>query len=373
MTLNDPNESLAEKLGITEADVRERKKMLDIGPEEATELLSLRPAIAMVVQDVIDEFYRFQLEVPAIRAIIGDTDTLLHLKHALRTYVMELFSGEYGIDYVKRRLRAGRVHGRIGVPPKFYVSAIYRLIRVIGAKLEPHTGSAFPPPSLRRLLLFDLELTIDTYIHGLLAQVDASKEALAEYSRQLEALVEERTEQIHALSRIDTLTGLGNRSALLEALEEACRKAAKGEVGFCLLFLDLDGFKKVNDTEGHAAGDDVLRNVGQLLKRSCRAADRIFRYGGDEFCVILPELGAEGALQMRGRLDEIVRNSSSGRFGLSSGWSLVAAGRETDTETILREADAAMYEDKKSRRKRAKPDPRQTGGTGAVPADMARD
>lgn len=347
--LTDPHTTLAEKLGITEADLHERKALLDIGPEQVAELISLRPAVAMIVDDVIEEFYDRQLSVPAIRAMIGDTDTLLHLKRAFKPYVLELFSGDYGMDYVQRRLRAGRVHGRIGVPPKFYVSAIYLLIKILGERLEPNTGSPYPPPSLRRLLLLDLELTIDTYMHGLVAQVAAGNEALALHSRQLETLVNERTEQIQAMSRIDTLTGLGNRAALIETLDAACRLAGLDGVQHCLLFIDLDGFKAVNDDRGHVAGDDLLRSIGQILRRSCRSEDRVFRYGGDEFCILMPGIGAEGASQLRLRLDVLIREATDGQLGISAGWAVIAPHAAAEPDKVLREADKAMYADKKAR------------------------
>ena len=95
----------------------------------------------------------------------------------------------------------------------------------------------------------------------------------------------------------DELTGLYNRHHMLKEMERELNQAVRYEVPFSLVLIDLDYFKKVNDTYGHAAGDEVLKYVAQLLKKGARTTDVIGRWGGEEFLVLLPHSTAENALK----------------------------------------------------------------------------
>ena len=130
-------------------------------------------------------------------------------------------------------------------------------------------------------------------------------------TRALRLQLQRERERAHELAREDALTGLGNRRALEEALgHEAARTARTGEpVG--VLLVDVDRFKSINDRHGHAAGDACLRAVADALVRALRAADSCFRWGGDEFVVLLPdtalaatrEAAARAAASVATRLD----------------------------------------------------------------------
>lgn len=358
MFRNDPGQSLAEKLGITEADIRERKMLLSFHAEHEAALARMRPTVELIIDDVIGTFYQRQLEVPAIRAMIGDRDTLNHLKGAMHTYVLELFGGTYGLDYAQRRLRVGRIHGRIGIPSKYYVAALYQLFAVLGEKLEPITHSTHPPVCLRRLMLLDLELTFDTYIHGLLSELEAKNEELAKHSSELEAIIAERTSHITELSRIDTLTGLDNRNTFDQSLVRECDRTQGARGTLTLVFLDLDGFKQVNDTHGHDRGDAVLKAVGQAIQSECRATDTPFRYGGDEFCILLRNVDAAGAALFAERLERRIAEHTPNGVSASIGWAVSGPSGFLTPEMILAQADAAMYRTKGTRKaQRALPDP----------------
>lgn len=149
----------------------------------------------------------------------------------------------------------------------------------------------------------------------------------------------------------DSVTGLGNR-ALLRQRAESVRGSP---VESTLLLLDLDGFKEVNDTLGHAAGDAVLLEVGERLGRCSRVNDTVVRLGGDEFALLLPDTGRVAAARMASRvLGELrepfevdgVAVQVSGSLGVAS--SVTA----TDLDELLRNADLAMYEAKGAGRDR---------------------
>jgi diguanylate cyclase (GGDEF)-like protein len=156
----------------------------------------------------------------------------------------------------------------------------------------------------------------------------------------------------------DPLTGLANRALLTRRLAAALTprptRAPRADVG--LLFLDLDGFKAVNDTFGHAAGDEVLQNVASRLSRLARPQDTIARYGGDEFAVVAPRITADGLVELVARVESAflgphLIHGQLVDVGASVGAYLAASG-ESAADSLQR-ADEAMYVVKSTRPHRA--------------------
>jgi diguanylate cyclase (GGDEF)-like protein len=114
--------------------------------------------------------------------------------------------------------------------------------------------------------------------------------ALEKTNEGLESRVAERSAELHALAMHDTLTGLPNRRALMHMLPQALKRAARLRRSCAVLFLDLDGFKAINDTFGHEEGDELLKQVGARILASVRKTDMVARLAGDEFVVILEML-----------------------------------------------------------------------------------
>jgi diguanylate cyclase (GGDEF)-like protein len=108
-------------------------------------------------------------------------------------------------------------------------------------------------------------------------------------------------------ARVDALTGLGNRRAFEEALTAEVARARRTETRVGLLLLDLDDFKAINDRHGHLAGDRCLRSVAATLSQAVRTDDRCYRWGGDEFAVLLGSGDGEGTDLVRARLTQAVR------------------------------------------------------------------
>ena len=162
-----------------------------------------------------------------------------------------------------------------------------------------------------------------------------------------------RLGEYQQLAYRDALTGLRNRRAFEERLTEECARASRHDgYRFSVLLLDVDDFKAINDTFGHATGDEVLRSVAALLEESVRTVDLCYRIGGDEFAIILPDTGSDGSTvvvaRMRKALDPAY-HALPVPVGLSIG---IASSppTEPDADAVVAAADADMYRDKLARK-----------------------
>lgn len=172
-------------------------------------------------------------------------------------------------------------------------------------------------------------------------------------SRLRAALAVDR-QRLADLASLDDLTGLGNRRKFQERLAEACARCDRGAHQLAVLYLDLNGFKAVNDTHGHLVGDHLLVAVAQRLRGALRAEDFVARLGGDEFAVILePVQTREGVAEVEEKIrQQIGLPIQVDGLPLSVGASIGVALYPVDTaraDNLLRQADAAMYREKRSR------------------------
>ncbi|MFJ5764627.1 sensor domain-containing diguanylate cyclase [Lysinibacillus sp. NPDC093210] len=154
------------------------------------------------------------------------------------------------------------------------------------------------------------------------------------------------------LSVTDKLTGLKNRRFFQEQLEEQLAIFHETAKLFSLLILDIDHFKKVNDTFGHQVGDEVLAQLAQILNAQARQGDVVARFGGEEFVIILPETDANASWTIAEQLRQAVEQAhwQTGRITISIGSATVT---EEDTDlTILKKADQALYVSKENGRNR---------------------
>ena len=177
-----------------------------------------------------------------------------------------------------------------------------------------------------------------------------------ELERELERRVMERTTELIAanlqltyLATHDCLTETYNRRHLLELADNEFRRAARYQLSLCLMMLDVDNFKSINDEHGHMAGDQALRTVAQATLAIVRDCDLVGRYGGDEFIIVLPETDIEGARAIAERLSSTLREA--GQLSVSIG----IATREHDDpsmDELINRADALLLEAKRNGRNR---------------------
>ena len=187
-------------------------------------------------------------------------------------------------------------------------------------------------------------------------RLQAANENLEHRVAERTAELESQSKQLERLAQHDSLTGLINYRQLTRLLERALARATRRDSVVVVMFIDLDGFKAVNDTYGHATGDLVLQMVARRVQEKLRAEDALARLGGDEFVIMLEEVASrEGALRVAQlALDQIksvteadgnpVRISAS--IGISSARGSLGAAR--GSAALLAEADKAMYEAKQA-------------------------
>ena len=195
-----------------------------------------------------------------------------------------------------------------------------------------------------------------TSVLSILASV-IKKSDLAQIDRQTRLLVQSEA-RLREQSIRDHLTTLFNRRYLDETLEREVQRAARKEHPLGIIMLDIDHFKHINDTMGHAAGDQLLWELGRLLRKQVRLADIACRYGGEEFVLILPEasldMTKERAEQLREKVKQLhleYENQNLGNLTISLGVAVFPNHGSTGEE-ILKSADAALYRAKHTGRDR---------------------
>ncbi|GEM_PF-777578 len=163
--------------------------------------------------------------------------------------------------------------------------------------------------------------------------------------------------RLRGLAETDPLTGLSNRRRFLAALDRELDRARRRSAPVMVALLDLDGFKTLNDTHGHLAGDAALQQVGRRLLDRLRASDLLARFGGDEFAVLLPETGPDAPAVLR-RLAQLTISlpPHGSRLSVAISWGAASSPADgADAQGLLRTADARLYAMKKERRETSPP------------------
>ena len=163
----------------------------------------------------------------------------------------------------------------------------------------------------------------------------------------------DQRERLEHLATIDPLTGIKNRRSMDQELDLAAADAERTGLPYALVLLDIDHFKRINDQHGHGVGDDVLTNLVALLKQNTRKSDQLFRYGGEEFVLLLPGVDGIGLQAVMNNLQQVLRRymkHPGGSVTASFGVALLRPRENVDS--WLARADAALYEAKESGRDR---------------------
>jgi diguanylate cyclase (GGDEF)-like protein len=204
------------------------------------------------------------------------------------------------------------------------------------------------------------------HINLIADQLEAVRDELEREKADLKQRVTGRTRELQQANRLlmdianrDALTGLANRRRLELELERHISLSERTGVPLAVIMMDLDKFKQYNDTAGHLAGDTLLQSVAQTLRSRARSTDLVVRWGGDEFCILVPGTGPEGALVAAEGFVEAVRRAAAALplpdgtmpVGASAGVACYPGDGDDGTELIAR-ADEALYQVKETGRGR---------------------
>jgi diguanylate cyclase (GGDEF)-like protein len=186
------------------------------------------------------------------------------------------------------------------------------------------------------------------------ARIRAAKRIIDLQNQLLEA-----QERLHIQATHDSLTGIWNRRAIFEALARELDRAKRQEIPVAVALIDLDHFKKVNDTHGHLVGDEVLRETAQRIRGAVRSYDAVGRYGGEEFLVVAPECDAQRARDLAERIRQLLLESPVKTSGpavpvtLSLGVVHLEKGSQVGINRVISAADEALYKAKSGGRNQA--------------------
>lgn len=345
------DKTLLEQLKISDVEIARRMELLSLTHNDLKLLAGLKPIVEDRINGIVEEFYEGQLLIQDIAILIGDADTLNRLRIAQRKYILDLFSGQYDTIYVNDRLRIGMVHKRIGVEPKLFLGAMrsmkYILNRTLRDAIEDPAELSHSLEALDKLLYFDTTLVFDTYIDSLIGEIEAAKKRTELYAESLEQTVAERTRQLEEMAKTDPLTSVYNPRAMQEMLRKELSVAKRRHARLCLIYFDIDNFKEINDQFGHIKGDEVLKHVGRILRSSVRETDIPCRYGGDEFCLILPDCGIRKGKTICEKIIRAFTNRYPD-FSLSMGLAETGPDSFLDGDELIKKADAKMYLAKKT-------------------------
>ena len=169
-------------------------------------------------------------------------------------------------------------------------------------------------------------------------------------TKQLQNELQQKIHMLENLAFVDGLTGLFNRRSLDKGLKKELSLAVERETALSLCLIDLDDFKKVNDTHGHDIGDEILREVSEVIRGTIRATDIACRYGGEEICVIFPRCDISGGYRRAVQICEIISKGEYTSRKLHQTVSIGVSGFPTpsDEDKLIKDADDALYEAKEA-------------------------
>lgn len=325
--------------------MKNRLALMDMGEQELQLAKVFHEKIVHVALDqIIEEFYDALLAKPLFVQIMqqGGYD-MTQLKKTQAHYLESMGLSFDTQAYFEARLKIGWVHLRVGVPLSLYQSS-FRLLQEIFLKhicltirdgVEQQALMNF----VLRLTNLDMSLAVTAYHH---AEVNDLERSLRDY----------QDEHVDLMRKVNTddLTRLPTREVITRQISNELTRLDRREGSVFLIMADLDFFKKVNDQYGHLTGDEVLKGVASRIRKSLRGTDKVGRYGGEEFIILLIDKTQMQAEKIAERIRLHVASSPlkthNSQIDITLSQGLAQAVADDSVESLIERADQALYEAK---------------------------
>ena len=276
--------------------------------------------VAQSAEEALDVLDDFEADETVLKAVIvdyvmpgmGGDDLLIEIHNRLPRVKNIMLTGQSNLRGIKRVINEAN---------------LYRFIE---------------KPWVNQDILLTVSGAIEAYDNELELEQQYAK--LVKWNEELESIVEERTKELEILAVTDQLTRVGNRLMLDQEFEKECYRAKRYNTFFSVILIDIDKFKTVNDEHGHQVGDKTLKEFANIIKNSCRKTDLIGRWGGEEFLILCPHTGLDGAVNLANNIKCKIENNNFEIVGKKTASFGVATYTDGDeVRTIMERADAALY------------------------------
>ena len=291
---------------------------------------------------IVGDFYTYLLKHNEYKLLL-DVDLIPALKQTQADYVRGFGVDFDTSDYFEQHLRVGLVHKKVGLTLGLYQCAYrqlqqFMLNEIPDDFMQDGISNRELCCFIHKVTTLDMTLALETYHDALVMDIQDELD-----SAHVEK--DELTEQV----KRDSLTGLFTRDHGIATIQE-CLSRDEARVELCLIMADIDHFKVVNDSNGHLAGDEVLRQIATILTSAVRDFDTVCRFGGEEFMIVLCRTTGDVAMKVAERIRQSVSKNIVQYEGtdiqvtISQG--VVVAGSGSDAMQLLNKADIALYEAK---------------------------
>ena len=297
-------------------------------------------------EKIVEDFYAYLQEHSEYIALLNPK-LIPSLKVTQISYLRSFGVDFDSSDYFNNRLQVGFVHKKVGVTLSLYQCAYRELQQLMlnvipeGFQQDGITGRdvcCF----IHKITTLDMTLAIETYHYAELIDIqDELDDVYVEKAELREQVI------------TDSLTGLFSKDHGISRLRGALsRKSERQEL--CLIMADIDYFKDINDSHGHLAGDEVLRQVGKLLNSAVRDFDTVSRFGGEEFMIVLCKATTEIAMKVANRIRQLVRGNpvqyDGNKIEVTISQGIAVADDASDTMQLISASDKALYNAKQQGR-----------------------
>lgn len=319
-----------------------RLSLMDMGePELHMTQVFQEKIVRPASQEMIEAFYDALLTKPQFKQIMhqGGYD-ISKLKVTQARYLESMGLCFDTLDYFEERLKIGWVHLRVGVPLSLYQSSFRILQEIFLKHICRDISDVVEQQKLTNLVLrlsnLDMSLAITAYHH---AEINDLERSLRDYQH----------EHVDLIRKVNTdgLTGLPTREVIVKQMNNELTRLERREGSVFLIMADLDFFKKVNDQYGHLTGDEVLKGVSARIRQSLRGTDRVGRYGGEEFIIVLMDKSQQQAEKIAERIRTHVASSPikthNSEINITLSQGLAQAVAADTVETLIERADQALY------------------------------